>query len=253
MTSETNRKSDIRETLRLLLQIQNLDLEIRKHRSKLEEFPREFNRFKKEYIDFQTALSSKREEVDNEKKTHRHLELDLAVLEDEVKRYREQARDVKSNKEYQAINNEIDLVSEKISNLEDRIIETIEREDLHEKELSEFRRELKQKEQKILLVKQDFQKEARAIKETLAKLVDDRRSLEVHVPQSDLRLYRKIRDHREGIVIVTIYKKVSCGGCHHELPPQQLIEIRKYASIRTCENCGCILVDKATDITGGGE
>ena len=253
MTSETNRKSDVRETLRWLFQIQNHDVEIRKQRSKLEEFPKEFNRFKKGYIDFQSVISRKKEEGENEKKALRHLELELAVFEGELKKYKEQARDVKSNKEYQAINNEIAIASENVSVMEDRIIETIERMDSYENELHELREELKQKERKILSVKKHFQKSVMEIKDSLAKLVADKRSMEVHVAPSDLHLYKKIRDHRDGIAIVTIYKKVSCGGCHHELRPQQLIEIRKYDSMKTCENCGRILVDKETDITGGGE
>ena len=49
-----------------------------------------------------------------------------------------------------------------------------------------------------------------------------------------------VLQRRGGVAVVTV-NNGTCGGCHMHVPPQDLIEIRRSASVRVCANCQRIL------------
>ena len=56
-----------------------------------------------------------------------------------------------------------------------------------------------------------------------------------------LRKYDTVLQRRNGVAVVTVADGRTCGGCHMQVPPQALIEIRRSASVQVCPNCQRIL------------
>jgi predicted nucleic acid-binding Zn-ribbon protein len=56
-----------------------------------------------------------------------------------------------------------------------------------------------------------------------------------------LRKYDTVLQRRNGVAVVTVEDGRTCGGCHMQVPPQALIEIRRSASVQVCPNCQRIL------------
>ena len=55
--------------------------------------------------------------------------------------------------------------------------------------------------------------------------------------------YEKILDAKDGLAMVPIVED-TCGGCHMQLPPQVINEIRLKNEIIYCQICSRILYDK---------
>ena len=162
-----------------------------------------------------------------------------------IKRYEEQMDRVKNNREYEALQKEIEfanleiLTSEKkIKQFRDQIegktglmTETQALVDERKVDLEAKRQELED------IVKQTEiqEKKLREKSEKAAKKVDER----------VLKGYKKIRFNvRNGLAVVNTDRE-ACGGCFAIIPPQVQLEIRQKKRLIICENCGRMLVDRS--------
>lgn len=185
------------------------------------------------------------------------LETSVKKYEDEIARYRssgkeaetlilryqKQLDDVKNNREYEALNKEIDLqrleiqLAEKKQKGSQKMIDdksvqlnsTKERIDGKEKELEDKKVELEK------ITKSTEKEEEKLTK----KSVRGRKGIEERL----LRAYDKVRGaYRNGLAVATV-ERDSCGGCFNKIPPQTQLEIGQRKKIIVCEHCGRVLVD----------
>ena len=149
---------------------------------------------------------------------------------------------MRNNREFDAINKEIEYQELEI--------------ELAEKRLKEYAAGVKGK--KALLEEADA-----AMKEREADLVAKRAELEgieaetqprveectaqaerakERIDERLLAAYDRIRRNvRNGLAVVTV-KRDACGGCFNRIPPQRQADIRQGKKIIICEYCGRILV-----------
>lgn len=159
-----------------------------------------------------------------------------------IDKYNEQQRNVRNNREFDAISKEIEFQELQIQ--------------LSDKHLKEYSAELKVKKKQfedteILLEERkidlDVKKgELESIDRETAKEVEELMAeVEKAVEKIDDRLlaaYRRIRSNvHNGLGVVTV-KRDACGGCYNRIPPQRQYEIRQNKKIIVCEYCGRILV-----------
>jgi predicted nucleic acid-binding Zn-ribbon protein len=169
-----------------------------------------------------------------------------AIKESEalLAKYETQSDNVKNNREFEAINKEIEMQGLEIK--------------LSEKNIRDANEELAEK-VKVL----DAAKKTIAVKdgvlnhkkEELEKIIADteieEKELNVksaearsHIDERLLYSYDRIRNsYRNGLAVVTV-ERDACGGCFNSIPPQRQSEIRLHKKIIVCENCGRILVEE---------
>ncbi len=160
-----------------------------------------------------------------------------------IKKYEKQSENVKNNREFEAINKEIEM-----QQLEEKLCE---------KHIKDATEEIGEKARQLELAKK-----AVATKETnlngkkaeLEKIIGETEKEETHynkdaaaarshVDERLLLSYDRIRkNYRNGLAVVPV-ERDSCGGCFHAIPPQKQSEIKLRKKIMVCENCGRILVD----------
>ncbi len=159
-----------------------------------------------------------------------------------IEKYNEQQKNVRNNREFDAISKEIEYQELQIQ--------------LSEKHLKEFSAELKVRKKQLedteaLLEERkidlDLKKtELESIDRETAKEVEELMAeVDKAVEKIDDRLlaaYRRIRSNvHNGLGVVTV-KRDACGGCYNRIPPQRQYEIRQGKKIIVCEYCGRILV-----------
>ena len=160
-----------------------------------------------------------------------------------VKKYEKQSEAVKNNREFEAINKEIEM-----QQLEGKLAEKHIR-DANE-ELSEKARNLenanKQIDSKDVLLNNK--------KGDLQKIITETEKEETHfnglaqdarkgMDERLLYSYDRIRNsYRNGLAVVPVDRD-ACGGCYNSIPPQKQSEIKQRKKVMVCENCGRILVD----------
>ena len=160
-----------------------------------------------------------------------------------VAKYEKQSENVKNNREFEAINKEIEMqqLEEKLA--EKHIKDATEEVAIKAKQLELAKKAVATKEANLSGKKGELEK---IIKETeKEEKVYNKESADARLQVEERLLsgYEKIRNnYRNGLAVVVV-ERDSCGGCFHAIPPQKQSEIKLRKKIMVCENCGRILVD----------
>jgi predicted nucleic acid-binding Zn-ribbon protein len=159
------------------------------------------------------------------------------------KKYEKQSEAVKNNREFEAINKEIEmqqleakLADKHIRDANEELGEKAKVLDVAKKQIAAKETTLNHKKGELEKIIADTQKEEdhfRAISADARKGMDERL----------LFSYDRIRtNYRNGLAVVPV-ERDACGGCFNAIPPQKQSEIKQRKKVMVCENCGRILVD----------
>lgn len=167
-------------------------------------------------------------------------EIELATKEANTKKLQLQLFQVKTNKEYTAIQHEIDQSKADASLLEEEILHLLEAVDQttreHQAQLAHVAKQQAQfREEETRLAQ-----ELKAIEEQLAVLEQQRHAVTPLVQTPTLSVYERVLASRDGLAMVPLVNE-SCGGCHMVQPPQVINEVQLKAKLVTCESCNRIL------------
>ena len=130
------------EQLRTLVQMQKLDDRIGALRVLQKELPQQLNEIIG-HVDQATAnlLACETERAELAKK-QRSLESDIKQHQEQIKKYSNQLSEIKTNKEYKALNSEIAFLKEKISEQESHQLELMDAENQAAARVNEAKQEL---------------------------------------------------------------------------------------------------------------
>lgn len=170
----------------------------------------------------------------------------LAIKDSEalIKKYEKQSENVKNNREYEAVNKEIEMQQLDIKLAEKHIKDATD--EIAEKAvlLDKAKKNIAAKDGVLASKKEELEK---IITANEKEEKNYRKQAEEAKQQVDPRLlasYEKIRsNYRNGLAVVPV-ERDACGGCFNAIPPQKQSEIRQHKKIMICENCGRILVDE---------
>src|SRR5882757_7833900 len=161
-----------------------------------------------------------------------------------IKKYEKQSTNVKNNREFEAINKEIEMQQLEVKLAEKHIKDATE--EIAEKAvtLEKAKKNIAAKEGVLANKKGELEKIIAANEKEekhFNKLAAEARQ---HVDSRLLASYEKIRkSYRNGLAVVPV-ERDACGGCFYYIPPQKQSEIRQRKKVMVCENCGRILVDE---------
>ncbi|MCG2676659.1 C4-type zinc ribbon domain-containing protein [bacterium] len=228
------------EDLKLLAQIQALDSQIDEREEKKREFPRRLIPLKEGAERIDQELREAKGELEDLQKKRRHEERELEAREIELKKYQRQLYEVKDNKAYAALEEEIALTKEKNEAAEEEILKFLEIEEGRIKEIKEIEEGVKEEKRKLSREEEKAKQETEVLDQEIAKINITRQEIAKRVSPSPLSRYEKLRRGKGGLAIVPL-EGSSCGGCHMNLPPQIVSEVKKGKRFVVCENCNRIL------------
>ena len=161
-----------------------------------------------------------------------------------IKKYEKQSDNVKNNREFEAINKEIEMQQLEVKLCEKHIKDA--NEEIAEKAVSleKAKKAIGAKESVLNTKKGELEKIIAANEKEekhFNKMAAEARN---HVDDRLLTSYDKIRkSYRNGLAVVPV-ERDACGGCFYSIPPQKQSEIKQHKKVMVCENCGRILVDE---------
>lgn len=233
----------MREELRQLVELQEVDLRIERIRQAQEELPREIKRLEEGMAEEQEKFRQFVERVDELERERREKERDLMSEMAKVKALEGRLFEIKTNKEYQAMLREIGLRKQKNSGLEDEILRMLDEIDALRKEQQERDQELRALLARSTERRQGIEQELATIGQELEQQVARRAEVARRIEGDLLRRYERIRTRRGGAALAAA-NQGTCLGCHMHLPPQLYNELLKQAELHTCPNCHRILYVK---------
>ncbi len=161
-----------------------------------------------------------------------------------IKKYDKQSSNVKNNREFEAINKEIEMQQLEVKLAEKHIKDATE--EISEKAvlLEKAKKNVTSKESVLATKKGELEKIIAANEKEEKHFNKLATEAKQHVDSRLLASYEKIRkSYRNGLAVVPV-ERDACGGCFNAIPPQKQSEIKQHKKIMICENCGRILVDE---------
>jgi predicted nucleic acid-binding Zn-ribbon protein len=232
---------EIEKEMEMLLKLQNVDYDLGELERSKDYLPEMINNLEREIEDTQKALEDSESKLKEENLRHSKLDIDLATLNQELAKLHKQMMAIKTNKEYDALTNEIAHRKVRISEVEEEILKIL----THMDDLKEKIKEYKQKLEETGKTNTDqlahLREELGSIEDKIKIKEGDRKNITVRIDKRLLAIYERVKRGRGNQVVVGI-KKRACGACYKGIPPQIIQEIRKGERIYTCDNCGRILI-----------
>ena len=233
----------VEDRLRALYSLQLVDSEIDKIKTLRGELPLEVQDLEDEIAGLETRLGNIKDEVSALEKSVATKHNEIATSETLIKKYDEQQKNVRNNREYDSLSKEIEYQNLEIELYNKKIREftyQIEEKKLviadSETLLGDRKSDLENKKSELDEIISDTQKEEEGLykkSEKVESIIEDRL----------LTAYKRIRSNaRNGLAVVPVQRD-ACGGCFNQIPPQRQLDIRSRKKIIVCEYCGRILVD----------
>ena len=229
--------SDQIQTLRTL---QEVDTQLYQLRREQRQKPLALERTKQLVAEQQAKAQASEAHVKALQLQQKEKELELSTKEANVKKLQMQLFQVKTNKEYTAIQHEIEQTKGDISLVEEGILKIM---DAIEQAIQDRQAQLAQaaKEQAHLQDEETrLNQELRAIEEQVGALQGQRNDILPLIKEPTLAVYERVLTSRDGLALVPLVE-ASCGGCHMVQPPQVVSEVHLNARLVTCESCNRIL------------
>lgn len=242
MTVTTNEaEAKARETIKNLAELQEIDDELAEIALERGSLPEELEKLGAKIAEFETFISSKREELaEAARTTGEHTNL-LTEAKAKLDKYQQQLYSVKTTREYDALTTEIEDAKSHIAEYEISIANNTSR-------TVELTTLLEERETELEGLREEESAKSAELKEKLAETEGEENDLKQQRADVASRIlpnivahYDRIRAAKGGRGVVHLTGG-ACGGCFALIPPQQQVEIRKLKDIHACEACGRFLV-----------
>ena len=220
--------------------MQGLDTQIFKFEAELESIPETIKKREEEFKEKSVSLKKFEDDLKALLMRRKEKEGDLEAKEGTIKKYQQQLNQVKTNKEYTALQEEISRVKADNSIIEEAILNIFDEIDAGNKKISKEKEFLKSEEAKFDEEKKRSAEEVNRIKAELEVLKKHREELAAKVDKTMLKKYDRIIKSKDGLAVVTIVNEV-CQGCFRTLPPQVTNEVKMNSELVFCDSCARIL------------
>ena len=231
---------EMKQQLQLLWKLQTVEQQIEEAQRKKVAYPLELERL-------QELLRAQQEKQEEEKRRIEELEKERVAMEGEleleserIKRSQLRLLEIKTNKEYQALLQEIEGGKDRNSQREEEIIETLEK-------IDQLKADYANTVERAQKERGSIEDETAKIKEQMVKVDQDithwqqaREDIVKGLDPEHLKRYNTLKEKRNGIAIVLV-KDEGCQGCFVNIPPQMYNEVQKHKEIILCPNCNRIL------------
>jgi predicted nucleic acid-binding Zn-ribbon protein len=233
----------VSDKLKALHDLQIIDSQVDRIKLLRGELPLEVQDLEDEIEGLETRLKNLEQEVVTLDASITKKTQDIAESKSLIKKYEEQQKNVRNNREFDSLNKEIEFQNLEIELCEKRIkefsIQSKDKKKFIEDSivlLTERKADLSNKRQELNEIVSETKKEEDALyekSEACQRLIEPRL----------LSAYKRLRvNARNGLAVVTV-KRDACGGCFNKIPPQRQLDIRLGKKVIVCEYCGRILVD----------
>ena len=230
----------ITDQIKVLVELQGIDFQIYDLRRQLAAQPAQAAALQSEHEKAAEAVRGAESQHKALELKRNQKELELGEKENQIKKLQAQLFQVKTNKEYSALQKEIGGFKADQSVLEEEILKLMEEAEGLKRRFLLEKEALQAKEVKLKADIQRIDEETKRIESSIQQLQSGRGELLPRVDPKILSKYERILDRKSGVALVPV-KKESCGGCHMVLPPQRINEIHMADRLMTCESCARIL------------
>jgi hypothetical protein len=238
-----NKELTIPEQLAQLYHLQKIDSKLDEIKVMKGELPMEVADFEDELMGLNTRKGKLIETIEDIEAEARHHSANIKESNDLIVKYEKQLEKVKNNREFDALNKEIEMQRLEIQLSEKKIKDAGFTKTSKQESLSSIESKIEARERDLKIKKDELESIIEKTEKEEEALVGDSVKQRKDIDSRLLKAYDKIRSSYRNGLAVAVVTRDSCGGCFNKIPPQKQIEIGMMKHIVACEHCGRILVD----------
>lgn len=223
-----------------LKQLQTLDIELYQLRRAQQQRPQDLEEANTKVAEETERLKEIEEKLKQLQLAHKEKEIELQTCETNVQKLQGQLFQLKTNKEYSAMQKEIGVKKADNSMLEETILEMLEGIDVATSARAAQQQKHSEKQAWFANEKKRIDQELSVIVDKISQLETNRDQIAEGVDPKFLTFYERVLEMREGVALAPVTGQ-SCGGCHRRLPPQVVNQVYLKDNLVTCESCSRIL------------
>jgi predicted nucleic acid-binding Zn-ribbon protein len=226
--------------LQHLIQLQELDSAAERHRRRVADIPVLQAALDARLAERTAAVEAVKARVSASQAARREIEKDLAAVQGRLSKYKNQLMEVKTNKEYQAMQKEMSVAEQEISDFETRMLERMEEADALAIELKAVQAALTSAQAEITRDRAALENERTTVDDDLKRVSEERARTAALVGGELLSLFDRVAHGRRGVAMAEARDGL-CTVCHVRLRPQVFNQARRNTDIVQCDSCTRIL------------
>jgi predicted nucleic acid-binding Zn-ribbon protein len=231
--------------LERLIRLQELDVETELRRKWTADLPVLLATLDQRVADREATLGAIKQRQADGLAARRALEKELAVVQGRLTRFKDQLMEVKTNKEYLAMQHEIATAEDGVRGFEDQILELMVAADELAAEVKAAETALQQEQKTVAAERTSLEDKRGRTEAELGDLGAKRAAVEREMAREMVTLYTTVAQKRGGSAVVAA-RDGHCTACHTRLRPQFFNELRRGDQVYRCESCSRILFYVAT-------
>lgn len=235
----------MKDTLKYLIELQEIDRQLFEIEEKKGSLPQQVEKLESEAGDLRSELETTKESLEENQKELTGIKGGLMDSAEKIKKYQDQLYLVNTNREYDALTNEIETEKSKMAESESRQLELEEAIEKLEETINSSEEQTSAFAEKLEANRDELKEKSDLTDAHQLELEKAREELVPKVRERYLRKYNRILQARRRAVVPV--DRSACSGCHKQLSPQTIYEIQQMDQMIECENCGRILVHLEKD------
>jgi len=227
--------------LQRLIQLQNLESTIADARARIAAHPQRLADADARLAEAERVVEGAAQRLKDAQEARRTVEKDAAVYQGRVTKFKDQLSAVKTNREYTAMQHEIETAQKDLGAAEEKVLERmLEIDDLTEEvKRAEAARTVEKK--AVDSEKAALATELAAVEKTLAETTAAREGVVASVEPRLMSLFEQVAKVRKGVALSMATRDGLCSICHVRMRPQVFQQVRTNDSVVQCDSCQRIL------------
>ena len=224
----------------VLKQAQVLDKEIYDLNAAAENAPHEIKALDEAFHKQKVYLDQLTQDLRVLQLKHKEFDNDLKAREASIAKMDAQLSQVKTNKEYAALQQEIKSIKADISMVEEKILMLFDEIDAQQGKVNIEKERLKKEEAETSKRKKEIEDEKLKALDRIKTLHAQRQEILKQIDSETVTQYERIVKYKEGIALSPLQDE-NCGICQITIRPQIQNEVKLGDKMVLCESCGRIL------------
>jgi uncharacterized protein len=238
----------VAQKLESLVKLQSIDTELDELKKLRGDLPDEVQDLEDEIVGYTTRLERHQTELSEIEEGIKKSKEGIKEAEKLIKKYNEQQKNVRNNREFDAITKEVELQELEIQICEKKIKEGKDLTQAKKDEIEKTEKLINERTEHLNIKKDELDSILAESQEEEKRLMTEReKAIKKIEDKTLLKYYERLRSSlTNGLAVVRVVRGAA-EGCNIVIPPQKIAEIREKKKIVIDEHSGRILADVDMD------
>jgi len=219
-----------------LIELQDVDTQLRDINELLGDLPKKVEKLRDEEEGLINNVKEGKDRLKEIELSLNKAEHQMTDLKGKIDKLKDQLSLVTSNKQYDALTQEIEYLKQELDEVELKDLE-------FEEEKESLTSDIKEKEENLESLSKDLSDRRVKLEALMDESAENKSALEkerekklINIDESILNRYTRISAAREGLAVVNLDGS-ACAGCGFVIPPQDVTDIRDKDNYYNCDIC----------------